>query len=161
MGLQRFSGFSACRPPFETALRQTLGGDPESLAIVGEDSDCPAAAAAKDKQTAGKRIGIEFLAAELRERINAFSTVDRFNRNQDAQLWRDLNQDADSNNARLSVARYEAEAFFIWIRSLPRSPSSSIVHSGWSCSRGATNSTNAGGADFGDAPEAAAIRRFR
>jgi hypothetical protein len=119
MGLQCFRGFSACRPPLETALRQTLGGDPESLTIVGENSDRLAAAAAKDKQTAGKRIGIEFFAAELRQRIDAFSAVNGFDRNQDAQLWRDLDQDADSNNSRLSVARYEAEAFFSWIRRQP------------------------------------------
>ena len=42
-----------------------------------------------------------------------------FYRNQDAQLRRDLDQDADSHNSRLSVARYEAEAPFNWIRSLP------------------------------------------
>ena len=34
-----------------------------------------------------------------------FRAVDGFNRNQDAQLRRDLNQDADSHNSRLSVAR--------------------------------------------------------
>ena len=90
MGLQPFRGFSACRPPFETALRKTLGGNPEPLAIVGEDSDRLAAAAAKDKQTAGKRIGIELLTAELRQRIDAFSAVDGFNRNQNAQLRGDL-----------------------------------------------------------------------
>ena len=109
----------AAGPPLETALRQTLRGNPESLAIVGEDSDRLAAAAAKDKQTAGKRVGIEFLAAELRQRIDAFPAVDAFNRNQDAQLRCDLDQDADSNKSRLSVARYEAEAFFNWILSFP------------------------------------------
>jgi hypothetical protein len=117
MGLQRLRGFRACRPPLEAALRQTLGGNPESLAIVGEDSDRLAAAAAKDKQTAGKRVGIEFLAAELRQRIDAFPAVDAFNRNQDAKLRRDLNQNADSNNSRLSCARYEAEAPLNRIRS--------------------------------------------
>src|SRR5271163_3473074 len=67
MGLQRFRRFVAGGPPLKTALRQTLGGNPESLAIVGEDSDRLAAAAAKDKQAAGKRVGSEFLAAELRQ----------------------------------------------------------------------------------------------
>ena len=33
-------------------------------------------------------------------------------------------------NSRLSVARYEAEAPFNWIRSFPRRPSTSSVHSG-------------------------------
>jgi hypothetical protein len=112
MGAQCFGWLVSRGPPFETALRQTLGGNPEPLAIVGKDSDRLAAAVAKDKQTAGKRVGVEFLAAELCQRINALSAVNGFNRNQNAQLRGDLDQDADSNSSRLSVARYEAEAFF-------------------------------------------------
>ena len=158
---QCFRGFVSCRPPLETAFRQALCRDPEPLAIIGEDSDRFAAAAAEDEQAAGKRIGIEFLAAELRQRVDALPSVDGFNRNQDAQLRRDLDQDADSSNSRLSAARSETDAFFSWIRSLPRRPSSSMVHSGSDCGRGATSSTNAAGAGFGDAFEAAAIRRFR
>jgi hypothetical protein len=105
MRSQCLRGFVACWPPSETALRQTLRGDPEPLAVVGEDSDCLAAAAAKDKQATGKRIGIEFLTTELRQRIDAFPSVDGFNRNQDAELRRDLDQGADSSNSRISVAR--------------------------------------------------------
>src|ERR1700722_3973871 len=123
MRSQRFCRFVSCRPPLETAFRQTLGGNPESLAIVRQDSDSFAASAAEDKQAAGKRIGREFLPAQLRQRIYALPSVDGFNRNQDAQLRRDLNQDADSHKARLSTARSEARAPFNWIRSLPRRPS--------------------------------------
>jgi hypothetical protein len=161
MGSQCFRGFVAGRPPFETAFGKALGGDPEPLAIIGEDSDRFAAAAAEDEQAAGKRIGIEFLAAELGERVNALPSVDGFNRNQDPQLRRDLDQEADSSNSRLSFARYETDVFLSWILSLPRRPSSSMVHSGSDCGRGATSSTNAAGAGFGDTFEAAAIRRFR
>jgi hypothetical protein len=105
MGSQCFRGFVAGRPPFETAFGKAFGGDPEPLAIIGEDSDRFAAAAAEDEQAAGERIGIEFLAAELGERVNTLPAVDGFNRNQDPQLRRDLDQDADSSNSRLSVAR--------------------------------------------------------
>jgi hypothetical protein len=161
MGKQCFHGLVSGRPPFEVAFRQAFRGDPEPLPVISEDPDRLAAAAAKDEQAAGERIGVEFLTAELGQRINAFSSVYGFDRNQDAQLRRDLDQDADSSNSRLNVARYEADAFFSWIRSLPRWPSSSIVHSGSCCGRGATSSTNTGGAGFGDASAAADIRRFR
>jgi hypothetical protein len=102
---QCFRRFVSRRPPFETAFRQALSGDPEPLAVVGEDSDRLAATAAEDEQTAGKRIGIELLTAELCQRIDTLSSVDGFNRNQDAELRRDLDQGADSSNSRLSVAR--------------------------------------------------------
>ena len=112
MRSQCLRGFVARRPPFESAFGKALSGDPEPLAVIGEDSDRLAAAAAEDEQAAGKRIGIELLTAELGERVDALPAVDGFNRNQDAQLRRDLNQDADSSNSRLSVARYETDAFF-------------------------------------------------
>src|ERR1700691_2859250 len=126
--------------------------------MVGKDSHPPAAAAAKDKQAAGERIGIEFLAAELRERVDTLSSVDGVYRNQNAQLRRDLDQDACSHSSRLSVARYEAGTFFNWIRSLPRRPSSSIMHSGSDGACGVISSTNAGSTGFG---EASSMRRFR
>ena len=105
MGLKCFRRFISGGPPLKSAFRQALGGKPEPLTVVGEDADRFAAAAAEDKQAAGKRIGIEFLAAELGERVNTLPAVDGFNRNQDPQLRRDLDQDADSSNSRLSVAR--------------------------------------------------------
>src|ERR1019366_9051163 len=161
MRSQCFRGFVACGPPLKPALRQALGGDPKPLAVISEDSDRLAAAAAEGEQAAGKRIGIELLTAELRQSINPLPSVDGFNRNQDAQLRRDLNQDADSNNSRLSVARYEAGAFFSRIVSLPPRPSSSTVHLGSCCGCGATSATNSGGTGFSDISEAAALRHFR
>src|SRR5579863_2353266 len=157
LGLMRsqcFRRLISRRPPSEAAFREAFGGKPEPLAIVGEDSDRLAAPAPKDEQASGKRIGIELFPAELRQRIDALPAVDGFNRNQDAQLRRDLNQDADSHNSRLSVARYEADAFFNWIRSLPRRPSSSRVHSGSGFALGVTSSTNVGGGVFDDIAEA-------
>jgi hypothetical protein len=93
-------------------------------------------------------------------RRRIFPAVDGFDRNQDAQLRSDLDQDADSNNSRLSVARYEAEAFFNWIYAACREDFQFDRAFGIGCGRGATSSTNVGGAGFGDAPEAAAMRRF-
>ena len=133
MRTQSLCRFVSCRPPLETAFRQTLCGDPKPLPVIREDPDRLATPVAKDKQAARKRIGNEFLPAELRQRIYTLPSVDGFNRNQDAQLRRDLNQDAASNKARLSIARSETEAPFNWIRSLPWRPSTSRVHSGTCC----------------------------
>jgi len=119
MRSQCFRGFVTRWPPSETAFGKTLRSNPEPLTVIGEDSDGFAAATAEDEQTAGKRVGIEFLATELRQRVNTLPSINGFNRNQDAQLRCDLDQDADSNKSRLSVARYEAEAFFNWILSFP------------------------------------------
>jgi hypothetical protein len=105
MRSQCFRGFVARGPPFETAFRQSLGSDPKPLSVVREYPDRLATTAAEDKKAAGKRIGCEFLPAELREGIDTLSSIDGFDRNQDAQLRRDLDQDADSSNSRLNVAR--------------------------------------------------------
>jgi hypothetical protein len=101
------------------------------------------------------------LAAQILGRVTAALPGDWERMYSHPELRRDLEQDADSHNSRLSVARYEAEAPFNWIRSLHRRPSSSIVHSESDCACGATNSTNAGGAVRREAAEAAAIRRFK
>jgi len=42
--------------------------------------------------------------------VNAFPAIDRFDRNRNAHLRRDLDQQAASHNARLRLARSEAEA---------------------------------------------------
>ena len=97
--------FVSCRPPLEPAFRQALCGHPKPLPVIREDPDRFAAAAAEDKQAARKRIGRKFLPAQLRQRIYALPSVDGFNSNLDAQLRRDLDQDTDSHNSRLSTAR--------------------------------------------------------
>jgi hypothetical protein len=56
------------------------------LPVIREDPDRLAAAAAEDKQAAGEWVGIEFLAAELGQRIDSLPCVNGFDRNQDAQL---------------------------------------------------------------------------
>ena len=72
MRAQGFGGLISRWPPFETALRQSFRGQPEPLAVVSQQLYRRAPPAAEDKQTAGERIRIEFLAAELRQRIDAF-----------------------------------------------------------------------------------------
>jgi hypothetical protein len=79
-----FRRFVAGRPPFETALRQPLCSKPKPLFVIREDTNCLTAAAAENKQAAGKRIGVELLAAELRQRVNPLPAVDSLYRNQDA-----------------------------------------------------------------------------
>jgi hypothetical protein len=76
-------------------------------------------------------------------------------------LRSDLDQDAVSHSARLRLARSETEAPFNWIRSLPRRPSTSSVHSGTDCVCGATSSTNAGGAGCRGTSPVVAMRRFK
>src|SRR6476659_3755931 len=104
MRVQRLRRFAACRPPSETSLRQTLGRQPESLTVVSQDADRLRTPAAEDKQASGKRIGVEFLAAELGQRVDSFSAVDGFDCHQNAELRRDLDQAAIiSHNVRLKL----------------------------------------------------------
>ncbi len=68
-------------------------------------------------------------------------------RNQDAQLRRDLDQDAPTSTnspAPKSVARYRSRSTLqLDSRSFPLRPSTSSVHSGTDCTCGVTNSTKA------------------
>src|SRR6185312_6257069 len=100
MGTQGACRFRTSGPPLEPALRQSLRREPEALSVIRQQLYGGAASAAEDEQTAGKRIGIELLAAQLRQRIDPFPAVDPVYRNQYAQLRRDLNQDACSHNSR-------------------------------------------------------------
>src|SRR5271155_4981869 len=148
----------ATGPPLETALRQSLRGEPEPLAVIGQQFyHCPPAAA-EDEQTAGEWICVQLLPAKLRDGIDPLTSVYRLDRNQNAELRCDLYQEAISHNTRLRLARSEAEAPFNWIRSFPRLPSISSVHSGTDCACGVTNSTKV--ACCGTAP-VAGMRRFR
>src|SRR5579863_5327979 len=86
MRAQRLHRFESRRPPAEATFRQTFGRQPETLTVVGQDTDGLRAPAAEDKQAAGKRIGIQLLAAKLRQRIDAFSAVDGFDRHLNPRL---------------------------------------------------------------------------
>jgi hypothetical protein len=75
---KRLRRFRARWPPPEAAFRQAFGRKPEPLTVIGQDLDRRPAAAAKDKHAAGKRVGIQLLAAQLRETINTFSCINGF-----------------------------------------------------------------------------------
>src|ERR1019366_3067455 len=102
---------------------------------------------ALNHKTTRERIRLQFFLAQLRQRVDALSSIDRFDRHQDAHLGRDLDH-ACSHNARLSPARSGAVVPFHWIRILPCGPSNSMRHSDGPPVWGATNSTNAGAAVF-------------
>src|SRR5215472_5649088 len=63
MRTQGSTSFRARRPPAEASLGQTLGGQPESLPVIGQNPNRPRAAVAEDEEAAGKRIGVQFLPA--------------------------------------------------------------------------------------------------
>jgi hypothetical protein len=108
--LQHPRGFVAGRPPPETPFGQSLGRQPKPLAIELEDPDGGSTAAAEDKQVAGKRIGVELLPAQLSDSINTLPAIDGFNRNQNADLWCDLDHAAASHKLRVKLAKSAAVA---------------------------------------------------
>jgi hypothetical protein len=79
----------------------------------------------------------------LRQRVDAFSTIDGFDRHQNAELRRDLDQEIISHNPRLKVAS-SAIVPFHSTRIVPRCPSNSMMHVGTLAVGGASSSTNAG-----------------
>src|SRR5215471_12698714 len=154
MGAQAAACFRTRWPPAEAPLGQALGGQPESLAIVGQDPDRPRTAVAEDEQTAGKRIGVQFLPAELRQGIYPLASVDRLNGDQYAQLRRDLDHNTNSTNVRLKLTTSAALALSS-IRILARRPSISIAHCATAVASGAINSINDGEVVFFSTPFAA------
>src|SRR5580692_11026018 len=120
--------FGARRPPLEPSFGQSLRRQPEPLAIVLQDSDGRSTTGAENEQVAGKRIGVQFLPAQLGDCINALASVNSLNRNQNPYLRRDLDH-TGSHKLRLNPARSSAVGPFHWMRILPRGPSNSIRHS--------------------------------
>ena len=62
-------------PPLESPFGQSFGCEPQALAVILQKSDRCSASGPKDKQPARKWIGIQFLAAQLRECIKPLTTV--------------------------------------------------------------------------------------
>src|SRR6267143_2078190 len=112
MSLQCSRRLLAIRPPDEAPFRQPFLCEPKSLPVVDQNANRRAAPAPKQKQTTGERIGLEFLFAQPRQRIDALPAIDRFNGNKDLHLWCDLNH-ACSHKIRLSWARSAAVIPFI------------------------------------------------
>jgi hypothetical protein len=63
MRTQRARRFRTGGPPLETALRQSFRGEPEPLAVIGQQFYRCSPAAAEDEQTAGKWICSQFFPA--------------------------------------------------------------------------------------------------
>src|ERR1700730_16143917 len=145
MRFQGLRGPTSRWPPNKTPLGQSLLRQPESLAVIRQNSDRRPAPAAEDKYAAGERICGQLLLAQPRQRIDALSSVYGLDRDQDAHLRRELNHRVGSQNTRLSPLRSGAVVPFHWMRILPRGPSNSIRHSDRPTG-GAISSRNAGGA---------------
>src|SRR5271157_1425847 len=145
IGFQCLGWFRRLRPPHESSAGETLLGQPVSLAVIAEDSNRGPTAAPKHEHTAGKRILRQFLLAEPRERVYAFSSIDRLNGHQHPHLRRDLNHLSAFRQARSRLAQSGGAAAFHWMRTLPpRKDSNSMTHSLGVAACGAISSTNAG-----------------
>ena len=74
MRLKRDGG-RALRPPAEPPFGKAFLRQPEPLSVIDQDLERGCAAAAEQEHAAGKRIGGQFLAAQLGERIDAFASI--------------------------------------------------------------------------------------
>src|SRR4029077_9657494 len=95
--------FRARWPSAEATLGQALGGEPESLPVIGQDPDRPRATVAEDEQAAGKWIGVQFLPAQLCKGIYPLPSVNGLQCDQNAQLRRDLDHNTNSAKVRLKL----------------------------------------------------------
>src|SRR5208283_6069721 len=144
VGLQHSHGLVAARPPDKATLRQPFLRQPEPLPVIDQDADRRPPPTAEDKQTTRERIGLQFLLAQLGERIDALSSIHGFDRHQNAHLGRDLDHSLPSHTIRLSPTNSAIAMPLIWIRILRPAPSNSTTHSGMWTAGGAISSTNAG-----------------
>jgi hypothetical protein len=119
----------SARPPHKASLRQPLLRQPESLSVIHQDADrCPSPAA-KHKQAAGERIGLQFLLTQLCQRVDALSSVHGFDRHQNAHLGSDLDH-VRSHNARLNPGRSGVVVPFHCTRILPCTKAKPILGNG-------------------------------
>ena len=90
MRFERLRRFTAFRPPFEAAFRQTFLRDPETLRVVDQYFDSGRAPATEQEQATRKRISLQLLFASLSQRVNSFPEIHRLDGGQDAHLRCDL-----------------------------------------------------------------------
>jgi hypothetical protein len=116
-------------PEGKPATRQTLLAEPETLAVVDQNLDrCPCAVA-EDEQPPAERIGGQALPADAGQAIDAGPKIDRFDRDQETHVRRDLDH-AAHQKALHRLARPARPGPLSSTRILaPRGFSSSIVHS--------------------------------
>src|SRR5579863_7985760 len=142
---QRPCRFRAGWPPFETPLGQALGGQPEPLAIVLQDSDGRATPRPEDKKVTGKWVRVQLFPAKLGEGVDALSSINRLDRNQNSYLGSDLNHPSISRQARSRLTQSGGPDAFHWMRILrPLGHSKSTAYSANGSTCGAVSSTNVG-----------------
>src|SRR5664280_1068044 len=84
--LQFVDGKNGCtiiaviRPPFECSFGQSLLAQPETLPVVHQCLDSGRSPVSKDKDTAGKRVGSQDMAAYSGQSIYPFPEVHRIHR---------------------------------------------------------------------------------
>jgi len=66
---------AAAGPPAKSPLGKPLLTQPKSLAIIDQNLQGLSAAIGEDKQCARQRIGVELLAADLHQPVNAFAII--------------------------------------------------------------------------------------
>jgi hypothetical protein len=77
MRLEHARGLFTARPPHESPLRQPLLRQPETLPVIDQDADRSSTPAPEYKQASRERIGLEFVLAQSRERVDALPAIDR------------------------------------------------------------------------------------
>ena len=89
----RFQGTGragAARPPYKTTLRQPFLCEPKSLTVISKRPDRRGPAAPKEKQAAGKGIGLELFPAQPNQPVDPFPSVNGVESDEDAHVRRDL-----------------------------------------------------------------------
>ena len=89
-GREAHAGRGGGGPPVEAAPGEAFGAEPESLAVVDQDFQRRAPTVAEDLDRTAERILAQRLATDGGETINAFATLNRFQRDKDATLRSEL-----------------------------------------------------------------------
>src|SRR5580658_5591233 len=143
MRSQRPCRFRPGWPPFETALGQALGGQPEPLAIVLQDSDRRSTPRPEDKKVTGKRVGVQLFPAKLGDGVDTLSSINRLDRNQNSDLGSDLNHPSISRQARSKLTQSGGPDALHCMRILwPLGHSKSMAYSANGTACGSVSSTN-------------------
>ena len=79
------------RPPPQSAFRQALVAQPESLPIIDQKLDPAFGSVGKQKQVSRKRVSPKYITANPTETVDPFSKIRRIHTEQNPHLWYDLN----------------------------------------------------------------------
>jgi hypothetical protein len=98
-GREAHAGNGSGGPPLEAARGEAFGTQPKSLAVVGQEFERLAGAVAEDIDCAAQRIFPERLTTDSGEAINPFTEIDGGQRDKDAALRSELEQQRLSKKA--------------------------------------------------------------